>query len=115
MENVYLQDVDVRNHRLKLLTLLENSITAEIGRIVSTEGGSAPAREEIVGLPLSLDEQLRKLEIDLIRFALVQASGHQADAARLLSIKHSTLHEKIKRYGISVTKYRTPNDRSSSG
>ena len=40
MENVYLQDVDVRNHRLKLLTLLENSITAEIGRIVSTEGES---------------------------------------------------------------------------
>lgn len=115
MENVYLQDVDARNHRLKLLTLLEHSITSEIGRIVSTQGGSAPAREEIVGLTLSLDEQLRKLEIDLIRFALFQASGHQADAARLLSIKHSTLHEKIKRYGISVTKYRTLNDRSSSG
>lgn len=115
MENVYLQDVDARNHRLRLLTLLEHSITAEIGRIVSTEGGSAPAREEIVRLPVSLDEQLRKLEIDLIRFALFLASGHQADAARLLSVKHSTLHEKIKRYGISVTKYMTLNERSPSG
>lgn len=115
MENEYLQDVDARNHRLRLLTLLEHSITAEIGRILSNERGSAPARDEIIRLPVSLDEQLRKLEIDLIRFALFLASGHQADAARLLSIKHSTLHEKIKRHGISVTKYRTLNERSSSG
>jgi hypothetical protein len=31
---------------------------------------------------------------------LIQTGGHQTRAARLLGVKVSTLHEKIKRYGI---------------
>jgi DNA-binding NtrC family response regulator len=49
---------------------------------------------------LSLKDELCRFEIELIRKALIQTGGHQTRAARLLGVKVSTLHEKIKRYGI---------------
>lgn len=49
---------------------------------------------------LSLKDELCRFETELIRKALVQTGGHQTRAARLLGVKVSTLHEKIKRYGI---------------
>lgn len=48
---------------------------------------------------LSLKEQLRRFEIEMIRKALIHTRGHQSRAARLLGVKVTTLHEKIKRYG----------------
>jgi len=47
---------------------------------------------------LSLDDEVRKFEADLIRAALVRTGGNQARAARLLGVKHTTLNAKIKRY-----------------
>jgi len=47
---------------------------------------------------LSLDDEVKKFEADLIRAALVRTGGNQARAARLLGVKHTTLNAKIKRY-----------------
>ena len=47
---------------------------------------------------LSLDDEVRKFEADLIRAALVRTGGNQARAARMLGVKHTTLNAKIKRY-----------------
>lgn len=47
---------------------------------------------------LSLEDEVRKFEADLIRAALVRTGGNQARAARLLGVKHTTLNAKIKRY-----------------
>jgi len=52
---------------------------------------------------LSLSEEVRRFESDLIRTALVRTAGNQLRAARLLGVKHTTLNAKIKRYGITLT------------
>ena len=41
-----------------------------------------------------------KGEIDMIRHALYLTNGHQSFAAKLLGIKKTTLHAKLKRFDI---------------
>lgn len=50
---------------------------------------------------LSLPDQVRRFEIKLMSRALKHTGGHQARAARLLGIKATTFHSKIKRYRIN--------------
>ena len=45
-------------------------------------------------------EEVRRFECALIQRALKRTAGNQAQAARLLNLKQTTLHEKIKRYNI---------------
>ena len=41
-------------------------------------------------------------ERDMIRQALVSTKGNKSQAARLLRTDYTTLHAKMKRYGISA-------------
>lgn len=50
---------------------------------------------------ISLRDEVQKFETHLINATLVRTRGNQLHAARLLGIKHTTLNEKIRRYGIS--------------
>jgi transcriptional regulator with GAF, ATPase, and Fis domain len=45
-------------------------------------------------------EAVSRFEIDLIEHALHETGGSQTKAARLLGLKVTTLHDKIKRYKI---------------
>ena len=54
------------------------------------------------GDPIRLDSEVDAFEAALIRDALVKSKGNQRDAAKLLSIKPTTLNAKMKRLGISV-------------
>ncbi|HEV2763189.1 MAG TPA: helix-turn-helix domain-containing protein [Pyrinomonadaceae bacterium] len=47
---------------------------------------------------LSLQAEVRRFEAEMIRWALARTGGHQRRAARLLGLKVTTLHAKIKRY-----------------
>lgn len=47
-------------------------------------------------------DEVSRFEMDLIRRALVQTGGHQRRAARLLSLKVTTLNSKIKHYNIRL-------------
>lgn len=49
---------------------------------------------------IDLFQEVKRFEINLIKLALSQTCGHQAHAARLLSINPTTLNSKIKAYGI---------------
>lgn len=49
---------------------------------------------------MSLQEETRHFEIELIRCALIRTGGRQRRAAKLLGISAATLNHKIKRYGI---------------
>ena len=49
---------------------------------------------------LSLHEEVRRFEMDIIRYALMRSSGSQRRAARMLGVKATTLNAKIKRYKI---------------
>jgi DNA-binding NtrC family response regulator len=51
---------------------------------------------------IDLREELRRVESELIRSALKQTWGHQAQAAQLLGINASTLNMKLKRLGIII-------------
>ena len=54
------------------------------------------------GDPIKLDSEIDAFEAALIRDALVKSKGNQRDAAKLLSIKPTTLNAKMKRLGITV-------------
>ncbi len=54
------------------------------------------------GDPIKLDTEIDAFETSLIRDALIKAKGNQRDAAKLLSIKPTTLNAKMKRLGITV-------------
>lgn len=62
---------------------------------VEALGQARTARDRV-----SLREEARRFESDLIHHALALTGGHQRRAARLLGIKATTLNEKIKRYQI---------------
>jgi len=55
---------------------------------------------------LDLDNEVRRVEVDLICAALRQSRGLQNKAAQLLRIKPTTLFMKIRRHGIDVTAFR---------
>jgi len=50
---------------------------------------------------LSLPEEVRRFEIEIIRRTLLRTGGHQARAAQMLGVNPTTLNAKLKRYCIS--------------
>jgi DNA-binding protein Fis len=57
------------------------------------------------GRRLNLHEEVRRFETEMIRWALKRTGGHQRRAARLLGLKVTTLHAKIKRYRIQINAF----------
>jgi DNA-binding NtrC family response regulator len=68
-------------------------------RAAAREGASALSVPDI-GRGINFYDEVRRFEIDLIRRALDQTSGHQSRAARLLGMNATTLNSKIKTYNI---------------
>lgn len=88
-----------------------DEITMECLRpeIVNQQVYNSPSRETTGGFgPPDFDrgvnfyDEVRRFEIDLIRRALEQTSGHQSRAARLLGMNATTLNSKIKTYNIQL-------------
>jgi two-component system response regulator AtoC len=61
--------------------------------------GAAPLPAQPAA-PVALDERLRELESNLIRWALKVSNGNKSRAAELLQIKRSTLGDRINRCGL---------------
>ena len=55
---------------------------------------------------LSLREEVRRFEIDLIKNALLRTGGNQTRAAALLGVKVTTLNSKIKLYHLQTQTFR---------
>ena len=49
---------------------------------------------------IDLSKEMERFEIEIIRHAMNRAKGNQTAAAAILGTKLTTLHAKIKRYGI---------------
>ena len=60
----------------------------------------APTRHPVEWRLPDFYDEVKRFEIDLIRRALDQTSGHQSRAARLLGLNATTLNSKIKSYNI---------------
>ncbi|MCA1567641.1 MAG: hypothetical protein LC803_18730 [Acidobacteria bacterium] len=82
--------------KFKMLVELTLTLLREIELLKDIQELQSLGRRE----QLNLKEELRRFEIEMIRKALIQTNGHQSRAARLLGVKVTTLHEKIKRYDI---------------
>lgn len=54
------------------------------------------------GQEVTLSDEVRRFEADLIRSALIRTGGRQRRAARLLNMKVATLNAKIKRYHLDA-------------
>ena len=88
--------IDVIPHaRVEALRTLTLALLREIVALSelseSAEGGG-----------LNLACEVQRFEADMIRMALVQTAGKQRRAARLLGVKITTLHRKIKHYQINI-------------
>ncbi|HVF55675.1 MAG TPA: helix-turn-helix domain-containing protein [Pyrinomonadaceae bacterium] len=79
--------------RIKALKEMTRALLHEVE---SLKDGQQPDERRSV----NFSDEVRRFETDLIRWALLRTGGHQRRAARLLSIKVTTLNSKIKRYGI---------------
>lgn len=55
-------------------------------------------------LPLDLKDLIQGIERGIIVRTLALVQGNQKAAARMLGLKHTTLNEKVKRYGIRFRK-----------
>jgi DNA-binding NtrC family response regulator len=92
----------VRN-RIQRLIDLADSLFRETESLARDKAfAEESSRLQSLNLSEGIDfyEEVQRFETGLIRLALDQTHGHQAQAARLLRIKPTTLNSKIKLYGI---------------
>jgi DNA-binding NtrC family response regulator len=65
----------------------------------------APMRVGIFSLRQIVDSAVTRAEAEAIRRALGSTHGNKSHAARLLRTNYTTLHAKMKRYGISAREF----------
>lgn len=83
----------VMNNKLEALRVLANSILTEVASLEND-------RDIMAKQDIDLADEVQRFETNIIKCALVRTGGRQRQAARLLHIKPTTLHAKMKRYGI---------------
>jgi DNA-binding NtrC family response regulator len=78
----------------------------DVSHLPAYLGGSSGANSILPASGLDLDNEVRRVEVDLICAALRRSRGLQNKAAQLLRIKPTTLFMKIRRHGIDVGAFR---------
>lgn len=69
-------------------------------RVVEPARAPAPASSEAGPMPVDLKLMLETMELERIQMALDMADGVISEAARLLTLKRTTLIEKMRKYGV---------------
>jgi two-component system nitrogen regulation response regulator GlnG len=64
-----------------------------------------PMRVGLFSLRQIVDAAVSRAEVIAIRRALASTGGNKSHAARLLQTNYTTLHAKMKRYGISAREF----------
>ena len=92
----------VRNRVQRLVDLADSLFRETESLARDKEFAEESNRLQTLNLSEGIDfyDEVQRFETGLIRLALDQTRGHQAQAARLLKIKPTTLNSKIKLYGI---------------
>jgi two-component system nitrogen regulation response regulator GlnG len=73
--------------------------------VEAPKGAHARMRVGVFSLRQIVDSAVTRAEAEAIRRALVSTLGNKSHAARLLRTNYSTLHAKMKRYGISAREF----------
>ena len=89
---------------LALSLLIENLriLTLNLMKVVET---LEEFQSRSVQHPVRLFDEVERFEKTLIESALKLTGGHQTRAAKLLGVKLTTLHSKIKNYRISARRF----------
>lgn len=66
------------------------------------DGGNAMAKKPAHGRPIDLKREIETIELEQIHVALDLADGIISEAARLLTLKRTTLIEKMRKYGVQL-------------
>lgn len=93
----------LKHSQIEALKSLSQLLAREIDSL--SERQTALEKDVENKKPIRLLEELLRFEIDMIRCALIRTGGRQTEAAKLLGLKPTTLHEKVKRYGINLTDF----------
>ncbi len=102
--NLRLAPVEERsNGRVRRLVDLASSLMRE-AQVLARDKAFVAESSNLKGLDLArgIDfySEVQRFETALIKLALEQSRGNQAQAARLLGLRATTLNSKIKLYGI---------------
>jgi len=68
--------------------------------VEASEPTYVPLPVQTTGSTISLDDRLREVEANLIRWALEASHGNKSKAAALLQVKRSTLGDRIRHCGL---------------
>ncbi|MBA2647123.1 MAG: hypothetical protein H0U81_10015 [Pyrinomonadaceae bacterium] len=85
------------DHPFASIETIENLTLTLLREVESLKGLQSFHRHKS---SISLYDEVRGFETEIIEWALFRTGGNQRRAARLLNIKVTTLNAKIKRYGI---------------
>ena len=83
------------NNKVEALKALTRALLKELEALSAAQ--PPENRHEV-----TLSDEVRRFEADLIRSALIRTGGRQRRAARLLNMKVATLNAKIKRYNLNT-------------
>ena len=93
----------LKQNQLEALKSLSQLLLREIN---SLDGMQATLENEIESdKPIRLLDEVQRFEVNMIRCALIRSMGNQTRAAKLLGLKITTLHSKIRRYKIELTDF----------
>jgi len=104
---VHARDLPERYRRQGACLDAADSVAGDAGAQATLESSAAalpPTVEEEQSLPpggLNLKDYLSRVEMTLIREALLEAAGGVAGAARLLQMRRTTLVEKMRKYRLN--------------
>lgn len=95
-----LENLKINNpvaNRIEALKTLTRLLLREVESLAEI----SPARKhQATNETINLTDQVQRYEVNLICEALVSVNGNQRKAAKMLGMKTTTLHAKIKRYEI---------------
>ena len=95
IEKINTSDARLLNLKFELLKEVALQLVEEIESFGSI-------RSVNLSRGISLPDEIRAFETHLIQSALERTGGHQTNAAQLLGINLTTLHNKLKRLNISA-------------
>lgn len=82
------------------LVILARALATEI-ETLKAELSSDQKKIDLNDEGFNFYDEVERYEIELIRSALNQCGGNQSQAAKLLQLKSTTLHAKMKHYGLN--------------
>src|SRR5687767_8731748 len=99
MEGI-LENLKVHNHAASRLEAVKTLANLLLHEIESLSEVSHLSGDRLVEHNTNLNDKVQSYEVGLICNALLESHGNQTKAAKMLGMKNSTLHAKIRRYEI---------------